>query len=97
MALQIAILLFVLIALAIFAFGAAIIAPSSVLGARLRSLATQRSQAQREKPAIKERFEQALDPDYPASIEANKQTVRDGIEVSAADFPCLLPVVFAAR
>ena len=62
MALGIAILLFILIALAIFAFGAAALSPSSVLGARLRALASQRSLAQREKPAIKERFEQALDP-----------------------------------
>lgn len=60
MAIVLAILLFVLIALAIFAFGAAAYAPSSVLGARLRSLAFQRPQ--REKPAIKQRFEQALDP-----------------------------------
>lgn len=62
MALGVAVLLFILIALAIFAFGAAAYAPSSILGARLRSLAFQRPQAQREKPAIKERFEQALDP-----------------------------------
>jgi tight adherence protein C len=62
MAFGVAILLFILIALAIFAFGAAAYAPSSILGARLRSLAFQRPQAQREKPAIKERFEQALDP-----------------------------------
>jgi len=62
MVLGIAILLFIFIALAIFAFGAAALSPSSVLGARLRSLASQRSLAQREKPAIKERFEQALDP-----------------------------------
>ena len=61
MAFGVAILLFILIALAIFAFGAAAYAPSSVLGARLRSLAFQRPQV-REKPAIKERFEQALDP-----------------------------------
>src|SRR5215470_18900268 len=62
MAIGVAILLFILIALAIFAFGAALYAPSSILGARLRSLAFQRPQAQREKPAIKEKFEQALDP-----------------------------------
>src|SRR5215468_10231648 len=55
-----AILLFVLIALAVFAFLAAAYAPSSVLGARLRALAFQRPQ--KEKPVIKERLEQALDP-----------------------------------
>ncbi len=48
-----AVLIFVTIALAAFAFGAAAYAPSSILGARLRSLAFQRPQAQQqEKPAI---------------------------------------------
>jgi tight adherence protein C len=61
MALFLAILIFVTIALAIFAFGAAAYAPSSILGSRLRSLAFQRPHAQ-EKPAIKERIEHALDP-----------------------------------
>jgi tight adherence protein C len=61
MALILAVLIFVTIALAIFAFGAAAYAPSSILGSRLRSLSWQRPQAQ-EKPAIKERIEQALDP-----------------------------------
>ncbi|HZT00252.1 MAG TPA: type II secretion system F family protein [Terriglobales bacterium] len=49
------------IALAVFAFGAAAYAPSSIIGSRLRSLSWNRPQAQ-EKPAIKERIEQALDP-----------------------------------
>jgi tight adherence protein C len=58
-----AILIFVVIALAVFAFLAAAYSPSSVLGARLRSLASQRPQAQQvEKPAIKQKLEQALDP-----------------------------------
>ena len=61
MALTLAILIFVTIALAIFAFGAAAYAPSSIIGSRLRSLSWNRPQAQ-EKPALKERFEQALDP-----------------------------------
>jgi len=61
MALVLAILVFVTIAAAIFAFGAAAYAPSSILGQRLRSLSWQRPQVQ-EKPAIKERIEQALDP-----------------------------------
>jgi tight adherence protein C len=61
MMLVLAILIFVTIAGAIFAFGAAAYAPSSVLGQRLRSLSWQRPQVQ-EKPAIKERIEQALDP-----------------------------------
>ncbi len=47
--------------MAVFALGAAVYAPSSVLGSRLRSLNTQKVQTQ-QKPAFKERFEQALDP-----------------------------------
>jgi tight adherence protein C len=62
MALILAILIFVFIALAIFAFLAAAYAPTSVLGSRLRSLAFQRPQTQKEKPVMKQRFEQALDP-----------------------------------
>jgi tight adherence protein C len=61
MALTLAILIFVTIALAVFAFGAAAYAPSSIIGSRLRALSWNRPQAQ-EKPAIKERIEQALDP-----------------------------------
>jgi tight adherence protein C len=61
MALTLAILIFVTIALAVFAFGAAAYAPSSIIGSRLRSLSWNRPQAQ-EKPAIRERIEQALDP-----------------------------------
>ena len=60
MALVLAILIFIAVALAVFAFLAAAYAPSSIIGSRLRSLSWQRPQ--QEKPAIKERFEQALDP-----------------------------------
>jgi tight adherence protein C len=56
-----AIIVFVTIVLAVFSFGAAAYAPSSVIGARLRSLGWQRAEAP-EKPAFKERLEQALDP-----------------------------------
>ena len=55
-----AILLFFTVTLVVFSFGAAVYSPSSVLGSRLRSLGGQR--AQRQKPAFKERLEQALDP-----------------------------------
>lgn len=61
MALALSIVLFLTIALAIFSFGAAVYAPSSVIGSRLRALGGQRGQ-QPEKPALKERLEQALDP-----------------------------------
>jgi len=61
MTLILAIVLFLTIALAVFSFGAAAYAPSSVLGARLRALAGRRVQVQ-QKQAFKERLEQALDP-----------------------------------
>jgi tight adherence protein C len=61
MALALTIVVFLTIALVVFSFGAAAYAPSSVLGARLRALGWQRAKAP-EKPALKERLEQALDP-----------------------------------
>jgi len=62
MALVFTIIVFLTIALAVFFFGAAVYAPSSVIGARLRSLGFQRAQPQPQKRALKERLEQALDP-----------------------------------
>lgn len=61
MSLMIPIVVFVTIALAVFAFGAAVASPSSVLGARLRALGSQQ-QAPEVKQAFKERVERALDP-----------------------------------
>jgi tight adherence protein C len=61
MDLVLAIVLFLSIALAVFSLGAAVYAPSSVLGSRLRSLGWQKTEA-KEKPQFKERIEQALDP-----------------------------------
>jgi len=61
MALALAIIVFLTIGLVVFSFGAAAYAPSSLLGARLRALGWQRTKAE-EKPAFKERIEQALDP-----------------------------------
>ena len=61
MALILTIVIFLTIALAVFSFGAAAYSPSSTLGTRLRALGWQRAQPQ-EKPAFKERLEQALDP-----------------------------------
>jgi len=57
------IVIFVTVALVVFAFGAAAVTPTSVLGARLRALGNQTTQVS-EKPVIKvkERLEQALDP-----------------------------------
>src|ERR1700687_3793757 len=61
MALVLAIILFLTIALVVFSFGAAAYAPFSVLGSRLRALGWQKTEA-KEKPAFKDRLEQALDP-----------------------------------
>src|ERR1700730_14312633 len=61
MALALAIVLFLTVVLVVFSFGAAAYAPFSVLGSRLRALGWQRTQPH-EKPAFKERLEQALDP-----------------------------------
>jgi tight adherence protein C len=57
------IVIFVTVALVVFAFGAAAVTPTSVLGSRLRALGSQATQAP-EKPVIKvkERLEQALEP-----------------------------------
>jgi tight adherence protein C len=57
------IVIFVTVAAVVFAFGAAVVTPNSVLGARLRSLAGQTAQAvPRPTVKMKERIEQALDP-----------------------------------
>ena len=61
MALALTIIVFLTIALVVFSFGAAAYAPSSLLGSRLRALGWQKARAP-EKPALKERLEQALDP-----------------------------------
>ena len=55
------VVIFISIVLAVFAFGAAVVTPNSVLGARLRALGGQQAEAV-EKPAIRDRIEQALDP-----------------------------------
>src|SRR6185312_5418789 len=59
--LGLAIIVFVTIVVAVFSFAAAAFAPSSVLGSRLRALGWQ-GEPEPEKPPIRERIEQALDP-----------------------------------
>src|ERR1051325_5196835 len=59
--LGLAIIVFVTIVVAVFSFAAAAFAPSSVLGTRLRALGWQ-GEPEPEKPPIRERIEQALDP-----------------------------------
>jgi tight adherence protein C len=61
MPLVLAIFAFLVIAVVVFAFGAATMAPASVLGSRLREIGWQRTKTQT-KPAIRERMQQALDP-----------------------------------
>jgi tight adherence protein C len=61
MLLVLTIVIAITIAAVVFAFGAAVVTPSSVLGARLRALGA-RQQPVEVKPAIRERIEQALDP-----------------------------------
>jgi tight adherence protein C len=61
MPLILSIVAFFTIVIVVFAFGAATVAPSSVLGSRLREIGWQRPKTEA-KPAIRERFEQALDP-----------------------------------
>jgi tight adherence protein C len=56
-----AILVFLTVAVVVFSFGAAVVMPSSVLGARLRSLGWHRA-AQPARQPIRERIEQALTP-----------------------------------
>jgi tight adherence protein C len=55
------VVVFITVVVVAFAFGAAVVTPSSVLGARLRALGGQPRVAEN-RPAMKERFEQALDP-----------------------------------
>lgn len=62
MPLLLTVVVFVTIALVVFFFGAAVVTPSSVLGARLRALGSRSQQPKAPKPAIRERIEQAIDP-----------------------------------
>ena len=57
----ISIVAFFTIAVVVFAFGAATVTPSSVLGSRLREIGWQRTKPET-RPAIRERMQQALDP-----------------------------------
>jgi len=60
--LALAIIVFLVVAISVFAFVAAAITPSSMLGARLRALGSQQPKPTENRPAIRERIEQALDP-----------------------------------
>jgi len=62
MPLVLVIVVFLTVVLAVFAFGAAALSPGSVLGARLRALGGQQAQPVENKPAIRDRIEQALEP-----------------------------------
>jgi len=76
MLLALSILVFLTIVVVVFSVGAATLAPSSVLGSRLREIGWQRQKAQ-ERPAIRKRIQQALDPlsrAVPVSTENVSQT-----------------------
>ena len=76
MMLALSILVFLTIVVVVFSLGAATLAPSSVLGSRLREIGWQRTKPQ-EKPAMRQRIQQALDPlsrALPASPENVSQT-----------------------
>jgi tight adherence protein C len=60
--LALVLVVFLIVVVAVFAFGAAMFTPSSMLGARLRALGSQQPRQAENKPAIRERIEQALDP-----------------------------------
>jgi tight adherence protein C len=60
--LALAIVVFVVVAVAVFALVAAAVTPSSMLGARLRALGGQQPKPTENRPAIRDRIEQALDP-----------------------------------
>jgi tight adherence protein C len=60
MELTLSILIFLTVTAVVFSFAAAVVMPTSVLGARLRSLGSR--QAKRENAPFKERIEQALGP-----------------------------------
>jgi tight adherence protein C len=63
MAATLAIVIFFTVVVMVFSFGAAALAPSSVLGSRLRALGNPtRPQQTATKPAMKERLEQAMEP-----------------------------------
>ncbi len=62
MEIVVAIIVFLTVALVIFFFGAAISTPLSVLGERLRTLGSDPTKRSEEKPQIRERIEQVLDP-----------------------------------
>jgi tight adherence protein C len=63
MAATLAIVIFLTVVVMAFSFGAAALAPSSVIGSRLRALGNPARQQQAPtKPAMKERLEQAMEP-----------------------------------
>ena len=76
MLVALSILVFLTVVVVVFSLGAAAMAPSSVLGSRLREIGWQRPKTQ-EKPPIRERIQQALDPlsrALPVSSESVSRT-----------------------
>ena len=76
MLVALSILVFLTIVVVVFSLGAATVAPSSVLGSRLREIGWQRAKRV-DQPAIRERIQQALDPlsrAVPTSVTDVSQT-----------------------
>jgi tight adherence protein C len=83
--LAIALVVFLLVAVAFFAFGAAILAPASLLGARLRALTGRRVEAA-PKPEFADKLEQALDPLSKAIPASPSETSRTRALLMQAGF-----------
>jgi hypothetical protein len=60
--LSLAIVVFMVVAVAVFAFIEAAMAPKSMSGDRLRALGSEQPKVRENKPSIRDRIEQALDP-----------------------------------
>jgi len=103
---SLAIVVFTVVAVAVFAFIAAAIAPKSILGERLRALGSQQPKVAPSRPAIRDRIEQALDPISkaiplsPADVSRTRRQLiqagfRDAIDVNYYFGARLLTAVIA--
>src|ERR1700759_4968160 len=98
MVLALTIILFLTIAMVVFSFGAAVYAPSSVIGSRWRALGSSPAE-KTDKPAFKERLEQALDPLSKALPLSPSEVSRTRGWLIQAGYrePCHLPIYMGSR
>src|SRR5258708_27825962 len=80
------VVVFMTVVMAVFAFGAAVVTPSSVLGARLRALGGQQQPGEN-KTTVRERIEQALDPISKAIPPSAADTSRTPARLIPARLP----------